>query len=188
MPKLGIVFFFIVQVSYEVLSQDLDAETENLHTAARRGDLEGAQAALANGALINKQGGGKQTPLMSATLSGQAEIVQLLLDQGADVTIGEQDGYTAVHGAGFQGRATVMSVLASKGLDIGDMHGDGFTPLHRACWGREQRHTDTVLVLLKHGVPPNQPANNGATCLEMTQNDATKFLIRHELEKLSGEL
>jgi hypothetical protein len=28
---------------------------------------------------------------------------------------------------------------------------DGYTPIHRACWGRQQRHTDTVKALLEDG-------------------------------------
>ena len=28
---------------------------------------------------------------------------------------------------------------------------DGYTPLHRACWGQEQRHVDTVRVLITAG-------------------------------------
>jgi hypothetical protein len=31
------------------------------------------------------------------------------------------------------------------------IHVDGFIPMHRACWGDEQRHTDTVRVFLEAG-------------------------------------
>jgi len=51
-------------------------------------------------------------------------------------------------------------------------HKDGYKPLHRACWGREQRHADTVQVLLEIGAPPDL-IGNGRTCAEMTSNPAT---------------
>ena len=70
-------------------------------------------------------------------------------------------GYTPMHGAGFQGRAEIAKLLIAHGLDPSDRHSDGFTPIHRACWGREQRHADTVRVLLKAGVPFDEAASNG---------------------------
>merc|ERR1719421_2732789 len=91
-----------------------------------------------------------------AVLSGKTEAVRVLLERGPDCTIGEKDGYTPVHGAGFQGRAEIMRLLIAHGLDPNDYHADGYTPLHRACWGNEQRHTDTVQVLMDAGVDPRQ--------------------------------
>ena len=119
-----------------------------------------------------------QTPLMYSVLSGQTDLVRFFLEKGADVTIPEKDGYTPVHGAGFQGRAEIMKILIDHGLDPSDRHGDGFTPLHRACWGREDRHTETVRVLLDAGVPVDQSDKNGRTCSSMTKNQNTLDLIK----------
>jgi len=48
--------------------------------------------------------------------------------------------------------------------------------VQRACWGRESRHTDTVKVFLKNGVPPGQPSDEG-TCADMTGNEGTKAAL-----------
>jgi len=129
-----------------------------------------------------------QTPIMMSTLMGKRKIVKLLLEYGPDMTIAEKDGYTPMHGAGFQGRAKVAKLLIEKGkLNPSDRHSDGYTPLHRACWGDEPRHADTVRVLLRHGVPHDEKASNGKTCMDMTKNEKTKKVIEKFLAKLEKE-
>ena len=44
-----------------------------------------------------------------------------------------------------------MLLADRRKLDPNDYHRDGYTPLHRACWGQEQRHVDTVRVLITAG-------------------------------------
>jgi len=119
-----------------------------------------------------------QTPLMFSVLSGNFEAVKVLMDAGADPTIGEAQGYTPMHGAGFQGRAEIAELLIhAYKLDPSDMHSDGFTPLHRACWGGEQRHTDTVRVLLEAGVHYNEYSRDGELCMDLTENEGTAKLL-----------
>ena len=118
------------------------------------------KALLAGGeADINAIGPGGQTPLVMATLMGKTEFVKALLTHGADTSIGEQDGYTPLHAAAFQGRAEVAQLLVDHGLDPLEYHPDGFAPMHRACWGADERHTQTVQVFLDAGVDPNLPSN-----------------------------
>lgn len=88
---------------------------------------------------------------MSASLGGQAEVVDFLLSQGADPSIGEMQGYTPMHGAGFQGRSEVARVLLKHDIPAHDVHPDGFSPLHRAAWGRDDKHRATIRVLVEEG-------------------------------------
>lgn len=158
---------------------------ERLLEACRMGHVNAVLREIENGANMNvqEQGSG-QTPLMAAVLSGQAQVVQILLHKGANVTIGEKDDYTPAHGAGFQGRAKIMSLLQEHGIDvIRDVHADGYAPFHRACWGNEQRHSDTVQFLLEIGTDPNMPGN-GKTCAEMTRNPATLQVVRKYQDEL----
>jgi ankyrin repeat protein len=140
-----------------------------------------ARAAISEGADVNVQDEvNGQTPIMRATLHGWTTLVKFLLDQGADCTIGEKDGYTPAHGAGFQGRAKIMSLLKEHGVDIYAPAGkDAFTPFHRACWGREERHTDTIEYLLSEGgVKVNvKGGHDKRTCFQMTPNENTKTLL-----------
>ena len=109
----------------------------------------------------------------------------MLLDHGANVEIGEQDGYTPMHGAGFQGRSEIADLLAKSGVPLSSKHKDGFTPIHRACWGKEQRHSDTVRVLLEAGVNANEKSDAGTMCRDVTTNPAT-IVVLDEFVTRSG--
>jgi hypothetical protein len=157
---------------------------EDLFVAVRADDSSAIAQAIDAGVDLNSIGSGGQTPLMHAVLTGKKKAVIELLQKGADATIGEKDGYTPMHGAGFQGRSEIAHVLVKHGLDPSDRHADGYTPLHRACWGREQRHTDTVHVLLMAGVSPLEESSSGQSPLEMAHNNPpTQALLRKWIEK-----
>ena len=57
-----------------------------------------------------------------------------------------------MHGAGFQGRSEIGQLLIDHGIDPFEKHGDGYVPIQRACWGNEDRHTDTVKMFLSNNV------------------------------------
>jgi ankyrin repeat protein len=152
------------------------------------GDILRLMIVAKDGNIINEIGPGGQTPLMNAVLLGFDNSVKTLLQLGADVTIPEKDGYTPMHGAGFQGRAVIAQLLLDHGLDpLDPPHTDGYVGMHRACWGKEQRHTDTVQVFLNAGVGPNLLAGNGKTCLQMTRNPATRKLLEEHANSSAGE-
>ena len=142
--------------------------------------VERVKAALAEGANMNVQDEvNGQTALMRGTLHGWTSIVTYLLDQGADVNIGEKDGYTPAHGAGFQGRTNIMAILKDHGVDImSPAEKDNFTPFHRACWGREERHTETIRYMLEQGMDVNKKGGpDQRTCFQMTPNQKTKAVL-----------
>ena len=146
----------------------------DIFDAVRKNSAKDIEAAINSGENIDATGPGGQTPLMHAVLQGKEKSVAALLHLGADTSIGEKDGYTPMHGAGFQGRASIAKALIAHGLDPSDQHRDGFMPIHRACWGGEQRHTDTVKVLLESGVPFNLAAKNGETPLSAAKSHGNK--------------
>ena len=123
-----------------------------------------------------EEGKGGQTPIMNAVLSGKTEVFQLLLKNGADLTVAEDGGYTPIHGAGFQGRADILKLLLGvDGVDANEYHSDGSTAFHRACWGREQRHTDTVKVFIEvGGVDFRITDKKGKSCIDMTRSQETR--------------
>jgi ankyrin repeat protein len=158
----------------------------NLRSIIAEGNKEKLLEALNDVKLkkgLNKPGMGGQTPLMSAVLSGETYAIEPLLAAGADYTIPEKDGYTPMHGAGFQGRAEIVPILAAHGVPLIDQHRDGHSPMHRACWGREDKHTDTVAAFIAAGVPHDLKTDTGKTCYDITPNKKTKSLLKKEKAK-----
>ena len=172
MPKLPSLYLLLILVTTAFghsIDDVLDAVKDNKLEDLKKIISESKDTI---GTFINKkhaQDG--QTPLMKAVLFGRTEMVEELLKlDEVDVTIGEKDGYTPMHGAGFQGRAEIMKMLLAdrRGMDPNHYHRDGYTPLHRACWGMEQRHIDTIRVLVDSGrVNHRIKAKNGKTCKQI---------------------
>jgi ankyrin repeat protein len=174
------VCLFLSFKQQPALSQSLE---DKLFMSAIQNDVESVAKYMEEGANVNYQAPGSlQTPLMAAVLRGQTDVVEYLLSRRdvVDVSIPEKDGYTPAHGAAFQGRPEIMSLLIHAGINVKhDFHMDGYAPLHRACWGREQRHAETVKVLRDEaGADLTLPSRtSGATCREMTTNQHTLDLI-----------
>eukprot|EP01064_Diplonema_japonicum_P026313 TRINITY_DN37732_c0_g1_i1.p1 TRINITY_DN37732_c0_g1~~TRINITY_DN37732_c0_g1_i1.p1 ORF type:complete len:217 (+),score=46.11 TRINITY_DN37732_c0_g1_i1:55-651(+) len=158
-----------------------------LHKLVEKNDAEGIKALVAKGEVdINEKGGGGQSPLMLATLSGKTESVQALLDMGADPEVPEKDGYTPIHGSGFQGRPEIAQILIKHGVDPMSKHKDGYFPIHRALWGTEMRHTRTVQTFLEAGVPFDLTLLDGRTLLDVVNkrtNPKTHQLLMNYKEK-----
>eukprot|EP00187_Rhodella_violacea_P005749 CAMPEP_0174906406 /NCGR_PEP_ID=MMETSP0167-20121228/56923_1 /TAXON_ID=38298 /ORGANISM="Rhodella maculata, Strain CCMP736" /LENGTH=110 /DNA_ID=CAMNT_0016149629 /DNA_START=17 /DNA_END=345 /DNA_ORIENTATION=+ len=88
------------------------ALASTLHSKARSGDAAFFTKSLrASPSLNAREPSTGQTPLMAATLAGQAAVVSRLLQLGAEPSIPEKDGYTPPHGAAFQGQATAARAL-----------------------------------------------------------------------------
>lgn len=182
---VGSLLCFLFVILQALVCYGTKGDDDVLLQAAFAGDAQGVKEAIqqhnANPNVQDPSSG--QTPLMGAVLRGHEQVVRLLLSEFGDVvdaTIPEKDGYTPAHGAGFQGRAEIMKILVEYGIDVKEnFHQDGYAPLHRACWGREQRHTDTVRVLGELGVDLALPSKKDGvtTCAEMTRNPATLALI-----------
>ena len=75
------------------------------------------------------------TPLMHATRTGKAEMIEWLVNQaGADQMISDKYGATALHHAAGDGQSRTCQVLLSHGNVPVDVTNDEmWTPLHCAC-------------------------------------------------------
>jgi ankyrin repeat protein len=162
-----------------------------LFTAVQDDDPTGIGQAIDDGADINQIGTGGQTPLVHAVLTGKLNAVKTLLTLGADTSLAEKDGYNVMHAAGFQGRAEILKTLLNHGEGLAPLmtkHSDGYYPLHRACWGREERHAETVKVFIEEGgVDYNFKSQHGNGCLDMTHNPATKEVLMEAHRKSQAE-
>ncbi|MVW79913.1 ankyrin repeat domain-containing protein [Bordetella sp. 02P26C-1] len=66
-----------------------------LHYAASKGHIQTAKLLLAHNAMVNAPSPEGTTPIMMAALSGNREMVKLLMDAGADVTTRNLKGQNA---------------------------------------------------------------------------------------------
>lgn len=88
-----------------------------------------------------------------ATLHGNKQLVETILDMGADIN--DQDsnsGRTALHHAVEAGKHHVTEYLISRGADVNKVTFAGNTPLHTAC-GRDM--DQMVKLLIEHGANVN---------------------------------
>ncbi len=74
------------------------------------------------------------TPLHDAVLTGDVELVELLIANGADVDARDVRGYTPLHFAIQEGHTQVAKVLIVNGADVNarsvDADGGDVTPLY----------------------------------------------------------
>ncbi len=96
-------------------------------------------------ALLNAggQGGGSvrsalqaaSSAMENATMRGQIEIVQLLLDSGFDANRRTPSGTTYLHDAALKGKVRVASLLLDSGVRLDARNQSGATALHDAALG-----------------------------------------------------
>ncbi len=95
----------------------------------------------------NKSGA---TPLHTAALGGDAEVVKLLLDHGAEINARDQEsGATPLSYAASLGRAEVVDLLLTRGADATLKNTRGQTPLDLA----EQNDQKEISELIRRHVP-----------------------------------
>lgn len=93
---------------------------------------------IRNGANVNFNGDGENTPLMIAAEHGELEIVELLLSKGADVNIVDSCGYTALMIASAFGEYKVVKRLLNNGADVNVADQFGYTALTIASNGESK--------------------------------------------------
>ncbi|CAJ1348722.1 unnamed protein product [Effrenium voratum] len=170
-------------MAWRVLLLASGAAGSLLHVAAGKGNVsEVAELLDRRGLLpwINHRAVEGDTPVMAASLAGQAEVVELLIQRGCNVTIADKDGYKPLDAAAAHGHSEVVSVLmkySPPSKTLHTFHRDGFAPLHRACWGNSHEHSQVVQTLLRVNVDPVLPASNGSTCLQLASRQETRDIL-----------
>ncbi|MFV0542851.1 MAG: ankyrin repeat domain-containing protein [Marinicella pacifica] len=100
----------------------------DIHTAVISGDINAIKQHISAGTHINqKDPFGGSSPLISAALFNQPEIVTLLLDAGANIDFKNNDGSTALHVAAFFCRPDIVKLLLNRGADKSLLNNSGST-------------------------------------------------------------
>lgn len=107
---------------------------------------------------------GGATPLLVASYTGNADIVNALIEAGSDIRAKDDiDGATTIHIASANGNNEVINILLNKDntlINEADSMKD--TPLH---WASIKNQTDTISLLLANGADTKLANSDGNTVL-----------------------
>jgi len=126
-----------------------------LQTAALEGSTAEVERLLAEGANIEEKGGRfAWTALHAAcspsrcspsTSTGEALVVQLLLDHNADVSSKDKNGATPLHSTATWGSEAAAGLLLRYNADVSAKEKYGQTPLHNAATYGEELVAELLL-------------------------------------------
>ncbi len=90
-----------------------------------------ARVLLDRGAQIEHRGRCQRTPLLEASISGSAELVELLLSHGADIKAVNEVGNTALALASYNGMhgPAIIPLLVKAGVDVNAVNSHGQSAL-----------------------------------------------------------
>ncbi len=166
----------------------LDADMtpgEMFWTAAVHGDLNAVESLLTAGFNPNAPVRDGQTPLSTAMLLGQPELVRLLLAWHADPnqamdTRPKMSSDTSLHYAARNGNLRMAATLLAGGAEIDARGSAGRTALHLAVVGG---HLDLIPFLIGKGADVNARDADGASpldrAIERGSLDAAALLLAH---------
>jgi hypothetical protein len=135
------------------------ADGDEIHDAARAGDLAKLQALLkADPHLVFSKNGAGETPLLAAAESKHDDAVSLLLANKADVNAADVFGMTALHHAVIDGNKELAGLLIANKADVNARDQNGLTPLYETgLMGR----AEIAELLLDHGADINAAGKEG---------------------------
>lgn len=131
---------------------------------------DGVNARLATG----------HTPLTRASVNGERQAINVLLQRGADPNLPAQDHATALMYASWVGDMKSVDSLIVAGADPNRKNVDGKTALMAAS---RNGHADVVELLLKKGATPDQQTAKGWTAIMYAvwwgREDVTRVLLEY---------
>jgi ankyrin repeat protein len=145
----------------DVSSTEADGSTA-LAWAARRDDLETANALIRSGANVKTANRYGATPLSLACINGNAAMIEVLLKAGADPNTAIR-GETALMTAARTGKVAAVKSLLAHGADV------NFKEDQRdqtaLMWAAAEGNTATVEELIEHGADIHARTKGGFTPL-----------------------
>ena len=88
------------------------SSTIDIWTAAHDGNFEALKQCVSSGVHVDsKCPTGGYTPLICASVTGHAEIVQFLLQHGADINIADNLGFTPLSAAISEDKPEIVTIL-----------------------------------------------------------------------------
>jgi ankyrin repeat protein len=128
---------------------EIIGDMPELIRASGQGDIATVRKLLEKGAHVNtRDNESGWTPLMAAALSGNTDIVKLLVRRKADVNAQEKFSWTPLMIASRSGHSDIVRVLLEAGAGVNAKTSTGYTALMAAA---KQGHAEIVELLLARG-------------------------------------
>ena len=106
-----------------------DPTGNDIWTMAGAGNVQAVKEHLTKGIDVDAKNKDGSTALHIASLLGQYEVAELLIQRGADVNIKGNDGATALHAAAFLGQYREAKLLLENGVNANTRKNDGATAI-----------------------------------------------------------
>ena len=139
--------------------------------------FELAEVLHRSGSSVEPRDDDDDTPLHSAALYGDLEMVQVLLDYGVDVDCPNIYGSTPLNYAsrfGHRNAARVVRLLIERGADPNTRGLFGYTPLHSASLNGR---IEIARLLIEHGANVEVKNKYSMTPLDVAQGDEMRSLL-----------
>jgi len=144
-----------------LIANGVDLNDGSLHGAAALGYKDIANMLINAGAYVNDRSDELgYTPLMSAALRENPEIIELLIANGADINARCVEMNTPLIYAAIYGCPKNAEVLIANGADINAKNNNGQTALMFAALNE---HVEVARLLIDAGANVNAKDNNGKT-------------------------
>ncbi|VFQ97229.1 unnamed protein product [Cuscuta campestris] len=149
---------------------------EELHAAARAGDLTAVQRICSSNPLaVNSRDKHSRTPLHLAAWSGHAQIVSYLCKNKADARAAAMDDMGAIHFAAQKGHLEAVRVLLTSGVSVNSTNRKGMSALHYASQGS---NLELVKYLVKKCASVSVKNKAGKTPLDLARNEDIRSFLR----------
>jgi len=137
--------------------------SQDIHRAVAEGDLDKVESLLKeNPLLVNEEDTNGRTPIFTAIMRRNPEMVKLLIDNGALVRVGDKNLRAPIHFAGFNNDMTMMTLLLEHGAVIDTRAIGAATPLiHSSLFNSYEMSR----FLIEHGADINIQCNSLTTPL-----------------------
>jgi ankyrin repeat protein len=137
--------------------------SQDIHRLVSEGDLERVESLLKeNPLLVNEEDANGRTPLFTAVIRRNPQMVKLLIDYGASVRVGDRNLRAPIHFAGFNNDTDMIALLLEKGAVVDTRAIGAATPLiHSSLFNS----VEVSRFLIEHGADINIQCNSLTTPL-----------------------
>ena len=137
----------LISILFLLVSVDASLFADEIHEAAKAGDLEVLKTLLEkNPALINGLDGDRNTPLFYAIEAGKLEVAAYLIHSGADVNAVNYNKESPLHIAARMGNDKAVKLLLENEADPNIREQRDRTPLFLAASMGRDRETVRLLI------------------------------------------